>query len=562
MFTPLQRFFRLLSPNRKTIRNLYLFAIINGMIALSLPLGIQSIINLIQGGEISASWILLVAIVLAGYLITGMIQVVQLQITENLQKDLFTRSAFEFAYRIPRIRMDALHQHYAPELMNRFFDTITLQKGVAKVLLDFTAAGLQILFGLILLSFYHPFFIIFSFIVLFLVLIIGRYVFSRGLKSSIMESKYKYKVAFWLEEIARTNTTFRLSCETSLPILKTDKLVDSYLDARGKHFNIILRHYYIFIIFQILVASGFLVMGSILVFNQQMNIGQFVASEIIVLLLLSSSERLLKSMETVYDLLTSLEKIGQVTDLPLENTDNTLKISDTIKEKGVSLAINDITFTYPDSTIPVLEHISLNIDAGEKVCISGGNGSGKSSLLKLLTRFYEPDKGTILCDNVPIVNYDVMQLRGLIAACISDDRIFEGTLLENLTIGREMDTDKIYRVLELTGLVEFLHQLPEGYQSMIGPQSKRITSSTAQKLILARNLLKEPGLLIVEDIFNNLEAEEKRTLFRNILSPENKLTVIVVSRDPAIQAMTDRLITLKNGRISEIKSQEEALIKS
>jgi ABC-type bacteriocin/lantibiotic exporter with double-glycine peptidase domain len=562
MFTPLQRLFRLLTPNRKAIRNLYLFAIINGMIALSLPLGLQSIINLIQGGEISASWILLVAIVLVGYLITGMIQVVQLQITENLQKDLFTRSAFEFAYRIPRIRMDALHQHYAPELMNRFFDTITLQKGVAKVLLDFTAAGLQILFGLILLSFYHPFFIIFSFIVVFLVLIIGRYVFSRGLKSSIIESKYKYKVAFWLEEVARTNTTFRLSCETALPILKTDKLVDAYLDARGNHFSIILRHYYIFIFFQILVASGFLIMGSILVFNQQMNIGQFVASEIIVLLLLSSSERLLKSMETVYDLLTSIEKIGQVTDLPLENIDNTVKIATRNDKQGVSLSINNVSFKYPDSTLHVLDNISLQIASGEKVCISGGNGSGKSSLLKLLTRFYEPNQGTILCDNVPLVNYDVMQLRGLIAACIADDRIFEGTLLENLTIGREIDTNKIYQVMELTGLLDFLQQLPEGYQTMIGPQSKRITSSTLQKLILARNLLKEPGLLIIEDIFNNLEAEEKRALFNNILSPDNKLTVIVVSRDPVIQAMTDRLILLKNGRISEISSPNESFQKS
>jgi ABC-type multidrug transport system fused ATPase/permease subunit len=149
-----------------------------------------------------------------------------------------------------------------------------------------------------------------------------------------------------------------------------------------------------------------------------------------------------------------------------------------------------------------------------------------------------------------------MQLRGLIAACIADDRIFEGTLLENLTIGREIDTDKIYKVLELTGLVDFLQHLPEGYQTMIGPQSKRVTSSTTQKLILARNLLKEPGLLIVEDIFNNLEAEEKRTLFRNILSPQNRLTVVVVSRDPAIQAMTDRLITLRNGRITEVASQK------
>ncbi|MBK8347776.1 MAG: hypothetical protein IPL08_09130 [Saprospiraceae bacterium] len=127
-FTPVQRFFRMLEPNKKAITNLYIFAIINGLIALSLPLGIQAIINLIQGGEISASWVLLVSIVLIGYMFNGALQIIQLRITEDLQKDIFTRSAFEFTYRIPRIRMNALQNHYAPELMNRFFDTITIQK--------------------------------------------------------------------------------------------------------------------------------------------------------------------------------------------------------------------------------------------------------------------------------------------------------------------------------------------------------------------------------------------------------------------------------------------------
>ncbi len=109
--------------------------------------------------------------------------------------------------------------------MNRFFDTITIQKGVAKVLMEFTAAALSILFGLILLSFYHPFFIVFSILVILVVFILGNYIFQRGLKSSILESKHKYKVAFWLEEVARTNTTFRLSCDASLPVKKTDMLV-------------------------------------------------------------------------------------------------------------------------------------------------------------------------------------------------------------------------------------------------------------------------------------------------------------------------------------------------
>jgi len=269
MFTPLQRFVRLLHPNRDAIRNLYLFAIISGAISLSLPLGIQSIINLIQGGEISAAWILLVGIVLVGYLLIAGLQVVQLRITEDLQKDIFVRSAFEFAYRIPRINMGSLQGKYAPELMNRFFDTILLQKGAAKVLLEFTAAGLQIIFGLILLSFYHPFFIIFSVLVILAVFITGRYVFSKGLNSSFTESKHKYKVAFWLEEIARAHTAFRLAYNPELPLKKTDQLVHSYLEAREKHFKVILGHYYLFILFKILVAASFLILGGILVFEQQ-----------------------------------------------------------------------------------------------------------------------------------------------------------------------------------------------------------------------------------------------------------------------------------------------------
>jgi len=128
---------------------------------------------------------LLVSVVLIGYILNGGLQIIQLRITEDLQKNIFTRSAFEFAYRIPRIRMDALQNHYAPELMNRFFDTITIQKGVAKVLLELTAAALSILFGLILLSFYHPFFIIFSVLIIVLGFIIGYYIFQRGLKSSM-----------------------------------------------------------------------------------------------------------------------------------------------------------------------------------------------------------------------------------------------------------------------------------------------------------------------------------------------------------------------------------------
>jgi len=552
MYTPVQRFFRMLRPNKKAITNLYIFAFINGLIALSLPLGIQAIINLIQGGEVSASWILLVSIVLIGYTFNGALQVIQLRITEDLQKDIFTRSAFEFAYRIPRIRMDELYNHYAPELMNRFFDTITIQKGVAKVLLEMTAAALTILFGLIVLSFYHPFFIIFSILIIILVFIIGNYIFHRGLRSSINESKFKYKVAFWLEEVARTNTTFRLSCDTSLPVKKTDILVDEYLVAREKHFLILLRQYYLFIIFKILIAAGFLVLGGILVFDQQMNIGQFVAAEIIVLLLISSSEKLLMSLENVYDLLTSIEKIGQVTDLKLEDSQNR-NIFKKQDLPGLIVSIHNLYFQYPDSSEYSLEGLNFDIESNEKVCLTGTNGSGKATLLKLMTAFFEPDRGNIIYDHVPIKNYDITELRSFIAECISEDRIFNGTLLENLTVGREVENQQIFEVLDNIGLTSFIQQLPHGYNTEIGPQGKRLPGSVTQKIILARNLLKEPRLLIVEDIFKNIEKSEKLLIFKYILRKSADRTVIVLSKDPDIMQLTEKVITLDKGKVTDIQ---------
>jgi ABC-type bacteriocin/lantibiotic exporter with double-glycine peptidase domain len=551
MFTPLQRFFRLLEPNGKAIRNLYIFAIVNGIIALSLPLGIQAIINLIQGGEVSASWVLLVVIVLLGYLFSGGLQIVQLRITEDLQKDIFVRSAFDFAYRIPRIKMDVLEKHYAPELMNRFFDTITIQKGVAKVLMEFTAAALFILFGLILLSFYHPFFIIFSILVVLIVFILGNYIFQRGLRSSIKESKYKYKVAFWLEEVARTNTTFRLSCDASLPVKKTDELVSSYLDARELHFKVLMRQYYLFLVFKLLIAAGFLILGGVLVFNQQMNIGQFVASEIIVLLLISSVEKLLLTMETIYDLLTSIEKIGEVMDMELEESDvNSLK--DLRKPEGLSVTINELYFKYPDDSEYSLNGLNLSIEANERVCITGSNGSGKATLLKLMTAFFEPQRGTILYDDIPLRNINIAELRSIIAECISDDRIFNGTLLENLTVGRDFKLNQIGDLLDQVGLTSFIQQLPNGYATKIGPQGRRLPGSVSQKIILARNLLKNPRLLIVEDIFKNIEKKEKYDLFQRILDKKHQRTIVIVSKDPEIMKLTEKIITLDDGMVSNV----------
>jgi len=207
--TPLQRLISLLRLDKRDISQVFFYAIFAGLVSLSLPLGIQAIINLIQSGRVSVSWIVLVIIVIIGVALVGILSIMQLRITENLQQKIFVRSSFEFGYRLPKIKFEELYNQYPPELANRFFDTITIQKGASKLLIDFSTALLQIVFGIILLSLYHPFFIFFGLTLLFLLYIIFKFSYDSGLSTSLKESKYKYKVVSWLQEMARNNISFR-----------------------------------------------------------------------------------------------------------------------------------------------------------------------------------------------------------------------------------------------------------------------------------------------------------------------------------------------------------------
>ena len=262
----------------------------------------------------STSWIVLVVLVTIGVVFSGALQLMQLRIIETIQQRIFTRASFELSYRFPKIRMDELRNYYPPELANRFFDTLTIQKGLSKILIDVPSAVLQIIFALILLSFYHPFFIIFGILLLFLIYVVFKFTAQRGLQTSLDESKNKYKVAHWIQEVARTMVSFKLSGNTSLALKKNDILVEKYLKARESHFRVLVLQFIKMISFKVLVTAALLLIGGALVLNQEMNIGQFVAAEIIILLVIGSVEKLIIGLESFYDVLTSIEKLGQVVD--------------------------------------------------------------------------------------------------------------------------------------------------------------------------------------------------------------------------------------------------------
>ncbi|MGB0806376.1 MAG: peptidase domain-containing ABC transporter [Salibacteraceae bacterium] len=542
--TPLSRLWSLLRPNRNDIKQIYAYAIFSGLISLSLPLGIQAIVNLIQGGQVSTSWIVLVFMVVIGVILSGILQVYQMRISEKIQQEIFTRATFDFAYRLPKLKWKELVNKYAPELVNRFFDTLTIQKGLSKILIDFTAAVVQIFFGLMLLSFYHPVFILFSIFLLITLAIIIQFTAKPGLNTSLQESKFKYKVAYWLEEVARVSQTFKMAGNALLPLQKADSTVNEYLDSRQSHFKILVQQYGLLIFFKVLVISGLLGLGGFLVIEQSMNIGQFIAAEIIILLVISSTDKVIQSLETIYDVLTALEKIGQVTDLELEEQTG-LKLTSKQLREGAGIELNNLDFKYYHAIHHTIKNLSFSIPPNSKILVTGTPGSGKSTLLKIIAGTYVPTRGAVLINKLPLLNYEVEGLRSHMGLMLKQDIIFEGTLKENITLGRpDIAQEDITWAIHGLNLVDDLSSLPKGLDSHLSPTNVYMGHNVIQKIKLARAIVTKPAVLILDQPLEHLSPKEREFISHFLMQPEHNWTIIAVSDCPHFTPLVDQVIDL------------------
>ncbi len=555
---PLKRLFRLIKADQKDITRIFLFAALSGLINLSLPLGIQAIITYLSGGIISTSWVLLVIFVILGVILAGVMQVMQLSISETIEQRIFQRSAFEFAVRIPRIRLEQVASKYAPELINRFFDTLSLQKGLSKILLDTGAALLQIIFGLMLLSFYHPFFILFGFLLILVLYIVLRITGPKGLKTSIEESTYKYKVAYWLEELARTMNTFKLAGETRLPEQRTDYLLESYLNARKNHFKILVTQYLNIVGFKALVAGGLLIIGSLLVLDSQINLGQFVAAEIVIILILNSVEKLIRTMEPIYDVLTALEKIASITDLELERENGELFYDPEAKHKPLSISISDLGYTNSQTGQKIIKNINLKIAAGERVLVHGYSGSGKSTFLELLAGLYQTYEGTLSYNDIPASSLNLRSLRSQIGDSLGEEDIFEGTIEDNIMLGKQwLSKDQLKWASEKIGLLDYIKKLPQGYQTQLSPKGSGIPEHIVRKIMIARSIIEQPPLVIWQESMIVLPKNDKNCIIDCMMDKVHPWTLIVNSASKKIAERCDRILILNEGTIDFNGTPEE-----
>lgn len=534
---PARRIWNLLHEEKQEITSIYFYAILNGLIQLSLPIGIQSIIGFILAGALSTSIVVLVSCIVTGVLLVGWLQMSQMKIIERIQQRIFVKNAYDFTNRLPKLDLLKADAFYLPELVNRFFETVSLQKSISKILLDFPTAMIQILFGLILLSFYHPVFIFFGLLLLLLLFLILYFTGSQGMASSLEESSHKYALVGWMQEVARLVKSFKFAGGSTLHLEKADERTRQYLASRTQHFRILLFQYRTLIGFKVVITAAMLIVGVALLLNQQMNIGQFVAAEIIIITTINSVEKIIVNLDSVYDVLTAIQKLGKLTDKPIEHS-GSLALPETEK---IAVETRDLTFAY--SGKPVIHSLTMKIRAGEKVAVTGTEGTGKSTLLRLLTGAFPEFDGSIAINGIPIANYNLASYRNALGIFFLQENIFHGTLWENISMGREVDRAHLDQLVKQLELESFLQSLPNGYDTQLDPTGRKLSSRVVQKILFIRALVQQPRLLLMEEPWQGME-EGVRQSMQNILLGLNNTTVLVTTNDQEFIQQSNQVIQL------------------
>lgn len=533
---PLGRLRELFATERRELGAIVLFAFGVAVLSLATPIAIEALVNTVAFGVLLQP-VLILSLVLFGCLaLAAMIRALQALVVEYLQQRIFVRVVSDFARRLPRVRLEAYEREYGPDVLNRFLDVINVQKSAASLLLDGVAIVVSTLVGMIVLAFYHPALLGFDIALLialaFLVFGLGR----GGVRTGLAESHAKYETAVWLEEIARLPRTFKFYGGSQLVWDRAEELTRDYVHCRRRHFRVVWRQILFALALQVLVSSFLLGLGGWLVIERELNLGQLVAAELIVTLIVGSFTKLGKEIATFYDLCTGVEKLGKVTGLALEPASGE---APTHSEQGMALRV--------DLSQIGVGHGIWEIRPAEKVAITGRPGTGKSRLLDLVCGLREPTYGQVRVDGIDLHHLRLEGVRERIAL-VKEAEIIGGTVLDNLRVGREhLDLAEVRRALDAVGLQEAIQALPRGLETRLVPDGYPLSSSQALRLSIARGLLGRPRLLILDGVLDGLNLTDSPGLLPTLFDPTATWTLLVVTSREDVIARCDRTVSLNPG---------------
>lgn len=512
---PWHRLLSLISLERDDLWVVVIYSAVVGILSLATPVAVQSLVGTVAFGTLLQPIVVLALLFLVALGFQATLKALQARVIEALQARVFARVALDVAWRLPRVARDG---HVTPELVNRFFDVMTVQKTFATVLTDGLAAFMQISIGLLVLAFYHP-----ALLGLDIVIILATSLFiflplRRGVRTAFDESAAKYEVAAWLEELARAPSAFRGSGGAALAGARADALTRKYLAARKRHFMVIFGQTISALTVQVVASAVLLGFGGFLVIRESLTLGQLIAAELIVAAVTNSITKFGKILESAYDLVVGLSKVGHLVDLEADAS----LTGETLPGRGpVPVRLNDLDNNG--------RKLTLEVAPGARVAIVGTHDT---ELAELLAGVRKATHGSIEIAGVDVRRANSCALHDEVMLVRVDD-LFAGTVMENVSLTRPGITPtEVRSAIERVGLDDDIRSLPEGYDTVLGPLGAPLSPSQGLRLVIARALAASPRLIIVDDTLDGLDPVSRARVVAALTKKDASWTLIALVSDP------------------------------
>lgn len=530
--TPWQRLQALMRLERDDLWVVFVYGSVVGLFSLATPVAVQSLVSTVAFGTLLQPILVLSLLLLVALGFQGVLRALQARVVEALQQRVFVRTALDLAWRLPRVKPEATRAGFGPEAVNRFFDVLTIQKTAHTLLTDGLDVVLTIGIGVLVLAFYHPMLLVFAIVLVAVLAALLWLPARRGLNNSIQESYAKYDVAAWLEELARPGSAFRSEAGAEFAAERTDALVRRYLSARRSHFGVLFGQTIGVLSLQVIASALLLGLGGWLVVQRELTLGQLVAAELIVAVVTGAVAKLGKMLDSAYDLLTGLDKVGHLLDQPIEEADAG---GEPIPGKGpVRVAVHEAA---DGSGVA----INLAIEAGARVAISGPHAHQLGEWLGALT---VPLRGSVTLNGVETHRARSPRLRGDVAVIQHGD-LFDGTVLENVTLGRTAVTaNEARHALAQVGLLDEVRAMADGLDTRVFANGQPLTPSQCTRLLVARAIAGNPRLVVVDESLESIEASARAGAVTALTRKGAPWTLVAIVDDPSValaRACTEQL---------------------
>lgn len=543
------RVFALLRGEWRDIAVIFVYALGVGLCSLAIPVAVKSLVNSVAFGTLLQPLVVLTSLVAGVLVFSGILQVLQIYAVELLQRRFVVRLALMLAQRIPHVEFHKFRQKFGPEYILRFMEVFSVQKVLASLFLDGIAVFFQVIVGLVLVSFYHPIFLAFAIVLFAFVVIVTIPLGIGGIRSSVRESDAKYNVITWLQDLARTPVLYKSARGDAFAIERADDLVHNYLEWRAIHFRVLLRQIIGSLFVQIAASAILLGIGGWLVMKGELTLGQLVAAELVIGLVLAGVAKVGAYLEKFYDICASVAKLDSILDLPYE------ELSGSYFEPGqdpAAVRISNLTIQFASATEPTLADLTLTLNPGDKVAIWGENGSGKSSLANCIYRLVDPTSGRVEIDGHNVKDIHPLELRSEVAL-VQGIQLFHGTIEENITLSsKSASLPTIRDALVQVGLDEEIYGLAEGLKTMLKGEWGPLSKGQALRLMIARAILSRPRLLILDGSLDGIDEKALHDLLPNLTNPKANWTLLVLTHEKGVLPHFERTYRLDGGQLIQI----------